>query len=111
MDIIDKFITMKQKHAYPKHEEIEICFFAPLDFLQYLRKQEKIMYKLINASAIEYLENEKELNNYHTENIINITIGIKVHNKEESIGNKQENIRNELRNKEQQIQQIRSIIP
>lgn len=112
MDIIDKFISMKQKYEYLKHEEVEICFFAPLDFLQYLRKEEKVIYKLINVSSIEYLENEKELTNYHTESIINITIGMKTHiQKEETPGDKKENIRNELQTKEQQIQQIRSIIP
>lgn len=111
MDIIDKFLVMKQKHTYAKHEEIEICFFAPLDFLQYLRKQEKIMYKLINASSIEYLENEKELDKYYTESIINITIGIKTQHKEVIVTNKKETIREALRAKEQQIQQIRSIIP
>jgi hypothetical protein len=61
MDIIDRFLAMKQKYEYAKHEEVDICFFAPLDFLQYLRKQEKILGKLINISSIEYLENEKEL--------------------------------------------------
>jgi len=111
MDIIDRFIAMKHKHQYAKHEEIEICLFAPLDFLQYLRKQEKILHKLINASSIEYLENEKELNAYHTENIINITIGIKAEHKTPVVTDKKETIRKSLRTKEQQIQQIRSIIP
>jgi hypothetical protein len=111
MDIIDKFIGMKHKHQYAKHEEIEICLFAPLDFLQYLRKQEKTLHKLINASSIEYLENEKELNAYHTENIINITIGIKAEHKIPVVTDKKETIRKTLRIKEQQIQQIRTIIP
>lgn len=111
MDIIDKFICMKQSYSYAKHEEIEICFFAPLDFLQYLREEEKIIYKLINASAIEYLENEKELTKYHTENIINITIGIKAQHKELTITNKKEDIREALRFKEQEIQAIRTLIP
>ena len=110
MDIIDKFLAMKEKYTYAKHEEIEICFFAPLDFLQYLRKQEKIIYKLINASSIEYLENEKELDAYYKESIINITIGIKTQHKETVIVNKKETIRKELRIKEQQIQQNRTII-
>ena len=111
MDIIDKFLIMKQTHTYAKHEEIEICFFAPLDFLHYLRKQEKIIYKLINASSIEYLENEKELSKYHIEKIINITIGIKIQHKEAIITNKKEDIREALRAKEQLIQQIRIMIP
>jgi len=111
MDIIDKFLIMKQTHTYAKHEEIEICFFAPLDFLHYLRKQEKIIYKLINASSIEYLENEKELSKYHIEKIINITIGIKAQHKEVVATNKKEDIREALRAKEQQIQQIRIMIP
>ena len=111
MDIIDRFLHMKQTYKYAKHEEVEICFFAPLDFLQYLRKQEKIIYKLITVSSIEYLENEKELDKYYTESIINITIGIKTQHKEVVTINKKETIREALRTKEQQIQQIRTIIP
>jgi len=111
MDIIDKFLGMKQKYDYAKHEEIEICFFAPLDFLQYLRKQEKIIYKLINASSIEYLENEKELGKYHTESIINIIIGIKAQRKAVTTTNKKEDLREMLRIKEQELQTIRTIIP
>lgn len=110
MDIIDRFIAMKNKQGYAKHEEVELCFFAPLDFLQYLRKQEKIIYKLINASSIDYLENEKELGKYHTESIINITIGIKAQRKEEKL-DKKENLRETLRLKEQELQTIRTIIP
>jgi hypothetical protein len=111
MDIIDKFLEMKQKYDHAKHEEIEVCFFAPLDFLQYLRKQEKIIYKLINASSIEYLENEKELDKYNTENIINITIGIKKQGKRVVVISKKENIREALRAKEQELQSIRTLIP
>lgn len=61
MDIIDRFLILKQKNNYAKHESVDICFFAPLDFLQYLRKQEHILAKLINTSSIEYLESEKQL--------------------------------------------------
>ena len=111
MDIIDKFLGMKQKYDYAKHEEVDICFFAPLDFLQYLRKQEKIIYKLINASSIEYLENEKELGKYHTESIINITIGIKVQRKVLVVTNKKEDLREALRAKEQELQAIRTMMP
>lgn len=111
MDIIDRFLAMKQKYKYAKHDEVDICFFAPLDFLQYLRKQEKNMQKLINTSSIEYLENEKELNKYTTENIINITIGIKASQKEETTADKKENLRETLRAKEQQLQSIRNFIP
>ncbi|MEI7920034.1 MAG: hypothetical protein WCH65_07970 [bacterium] len=77
MDIIEKFLNMREKLKHPKHESIDICFFAPLDFLQFLRGQENIITTLLNISSIEYLENERELNYFHTENIINITIGIK----------------------------------
>lgn len=101
---------MKLQYGHAKHEEIDICFFAPLDFLQYLRKQEKILYKLINVSSIEYLENEKELGKYHTENIINITIGIKANNKE-IVVNKKENLHETLCIKEQELQTIRAMIP
>lgn len=111
IDIIDKFLGMKQQYEHAKHEEIEVCFFAPLDFLQYLRQQEKIIHKLINASSIEYLENEKELEKYHTENIINITIGIKKQGKKVIVLSKKEKIREALRAKEQELQSIRTLIP
>lgn len=111
MDIIDRFVDMKQKYKYAKHEEIEICFFAPLDFLQYLREEEKMIYKLLNASSIEYLENEKALNEYHTENIINITIGIKSQHKETKTSNKHKDFHEILRAKEQELQAIRTLIP
>lgn len=109
MDIIDRFLAIKEKNGYAKHEEINICFFAPLDFLQYLRKQEEILYKIINIWNIEYLENEKELNNYETETIINITIGIRKHTKE-IVNNKKENLQEKLLIKEQELQNIRSIL-
>jgi hypothetical protein len=80
-----------------------------LDFLQYLRKQEEILYKIINIWNIEYLENEKELNNYETETIINITIGIRKHTKE-IVNNKKENLQEKLLIKEQELQNIRSIL-
>lgn len=102
---------MKQKYEYAKHEEIEICFFAPLDFLQYLRKQEKVLSKLINTSSIEYLENEKELDKYHTENIINITIGIKAQRKELVVTNRKEKLCEALRAKEQELQSLRTMMP
>lgn len=110
MDIIDRFLAMKHQYSYAKHEEVEICFFAPLDFLQYLRKHEKILSKLIKTSSIEYLENEKELKRYHTESIINITIGIKAQRKEIII-DKKEDLRETLRQKEQELQTIRTLIP
>ncbi len=110
MDIIDKFLAMKDKYKYAKHEEVDICFFAPLDFLQYLRKQEKTLSKLINTSSIEYLENERDLEKYSTESIINITIGIKAQHKEMMV-ERNEDIYETLRKKEQELQTIRSIIP
>lgn len=48
MDIIDRFLAIKEKNGYAKHEKINICFFAPLNFLQYLREQEEILYKIIH---------------------------------------------------------------
>lgn len=109
IDIIDKFLEIKHTEGYAKHEKIDICFLAPLDFLQYLRKQENILTTLINTSSITYLENEKELATYHTETIINITIGIKSQRKE-LIENISENPEETFRKKEQELQTIRSII-
>ncbi len=111
IDIIDKFLSMKQKYNHAKHEWVDICFFAPLDFLQYLRKKENIIQKLINTSSIEYLENEKELTKFHTESIINITIGIRPQSKQATVRSKKEDLCETLRAKEQQLQQIRNMIP
>lgn len=102
---------MKDKYSYARHEAIDICFFAPLDFLQYLRKQEHIINKLINVASIEYLENEKELALYYTESIINITIGIKKQHKTNPVTNKQEDLKTSLAIKEQELQTIRTMLP
>ena len=110
MDIIDRFLEIKKEKGYAKHETMEICFFAPLDFLQYLRKEEKILQKLINASTITYLDNEKELDAYITDTIINITIGIKKQRKEIIIS-KKDNLKDILKIKEQELQSIRIFIP
>lgn len=61
MDIINKFLEMKQQYHYAKHEQVDICFFAPLDFLQYLRAQENIVNNLMHIACITYLESKKEL--------------------------------------------------
>ena len=110
MDIIEKFWEMKENYSYAKHEEIDICFLAPLEFLQYLRQQENIIYKLINTSSIEYLENEKDIDTYHIENIINITIGIKKQEKKVTTKETKEYIQEILHNKEQELQSIRTMI-
>lgn len=109
MDIIEKFLQMKNELEYAKHETIDICFFAPLDFLQFLRTQENILSTLINAVTIEYLENERDLNNYHTESIINITIWIKTE-KSEITKIKKENLQEVLEQKEQELQRTRTIL-
>ena len=58
MDIIEKFLNMREKLKHPKHESIDICFFAPLDFLQFLRGQENIirMIKIWVNSSLDGLD-------------------------------------------------------
>jgi len=110
IDIIDKFLSLRRQRGYAKHETVEICFLAPLDFLQYLREQEYIVKKLIHTSDIKYLNNEKDLETYTTETIINITIGIKTQRKEVPIS-KKESLQDVLKTKEQELQSIRILIP
>ncbi len=109
VDIIDKLLEQKKQAWFIKHESVEICFFAPLDFLQYLRSQEKTISKLINAGAIEYIDNEKQLAQYMTQTIINITIGIKAKNKI-TTPQKTESLSEIIAQKEQEIQRIRTMI-
>jgi len=110
VDIIDKFLELKEAQWYAKHEKINICFFAPLDFLQYIKKQEKTLDTLINISSIHYLENEKLLDNYYTANIINIHIWIPKTQTHASNTN-EENLEELLYQKEQVLQKIRNILP
>lgn len=111
MDIINKFLEMKQQYNCAKHENVDICFFAPLDFLQYLRAQEQIMNNLIHIECITYLESEKELQWYHTEHIINITIGIKKNINTPTTCNRQQQLKDLLQIKEQALQTIRTMLP
>ena len=111
MDIINKFLAMKEQYNCAKHENIDICFFAPLDFLQYLRTQEHIIHKLIHVACINYLESEKELQGYHIDNIINITIGIKKSETNDIPQNKQQQLKDILQRKEQALQTIRTMLP
>ena len=110
VDIIDRLLHMKKEQWYKKHEVVDICFLAPLDFLQYLREQEHILEKLINTTNIDYLDNEKQLETYKTENIINITIGMKAQHKK-TIKSKKETLKETLSIKEQELQAIRILIP
>jgi hypothetical protein len=101
---------MKKEQGFKKHEVVDICFLAPLDFLQYLREQEQILQNLINTTHIDYLDNEKQLETYKIENIINITIGMKAEHKKVIIS-KKEALKENLRIKEQALQSIRILIP
>jgi len=111
MDIIDKFSSLRKKYDYARHDSVDICFFAPLEFLQYLRRHESTVKKLINTADISYVENERELVSYHTESIINITIGIKATPVElvQTAPNTTD-LKQLVRDKEQQVQQLRIFI-
>lgn len=110
VNIIDRLLHMKKESGYQKHERVDICFLAPLDFLQYLREQKEILQKLINTANIDYLDNKTQLETYRTENIINITIGMKAQ-KKEIIINKKQTLNEQLNKKEQELQSIRTLIP
>jgi predicted class III extradiol MEMO1 family dioxygenase len=77
MDIIDKFALLRERINQPKHQKVDICFNASTDFLHYLKDNEDIIQKLVNTEKIEYIDKEKDLQKYETENIIDVIIGIK----------------------------------
>jgi len=77
VDILDRFLYMKQKNDYKKHQLIDVFFKATPDFLQHLRKNENIIKKLVNIENVEYFDNDRKLPKYETETIIDVVIWMK----------------------------------
>jgi valyl-tRNA synthetase len=48
-----------------------------MDLLHYIQENESSLISLINANQIEYVDQERGLQKYMTETIIDVTIGIK----------------------------------
>ncbi len=77
MDIIDRFTALREKIQQPRHQKVDICFSASIDFLHYIRSNEDIIQKLVNTEKIEYIDKEKDLQKYETDSIIDVTIGMR----------------------------------
>lgn len=109
MDIMDKCILLRERTNQAKHQKVDIAFLASLDFLQYIRHNEDIVAKLINTDQINYVNNEKELQKYETDSIIDVTIGIKGIAKPLKPVEGKESRKQELEKKQERLQEIRHL--
>lgn len=109
MDIIDKFNGLRDRIQQAKHEKVDICIHASMDFIQYIKDHEDIVKKIVNAEHISYLDNERDLYTYETEHIIDVTIGIRLIGKVLKPTNNQTTIYKELQQKEEQLQDMRNL--
>jgi valyl-tRNA synthetase len=109
MDIVDKFSLLREKVQQAKHQKVDICFNASMDFIHYIKENEDIIGKLINTDQINYLDNEKGLSSYETDSIIDVTIGLKSIGKPiKQVDNKEIRTK-ELQRKQEQLQEIRNL--
>jgi valyl-tRNA synthetase len=74
-----------------------------------MKENEDIIKKLVQAEDIHYIESEKELQGYETENIINVIVGIRGINKPLKKENTKDTRAKEKRNKEEELQRIRNL--
>ena len=109
MDIMDKFILLREKTQQPKHQKVDICFSASIDFLHYVQDNEDIVQKLINTDQIKYVDKEKDLQNYETESIIDVIIGIKGVITKPLQKDGLETLQHELHQKNEQLQYMRNV--
>lgn len=109
MDIVDRFVLLREKIKQPKHQKVDIAFQTSLDFLQYIRQNEDIITKLINTDEINYIDNDKEMQKYETDNIINVTIGIRNIGKPLKVIENKETWKRELEKKQEKLQEIRHL--
>ena len=109
VDILDRFLYMKQKNNYKKHQLVDVFFKATPDFLQHLRKNENIIKKLINIENIEYFDNDRKLPKYDTETIIDVVIGMKAIIRVEKL-DELSVLQKELDNEKEYLQHLRWLI-
>lgn len=109
MDIVDKFIALREKAQQPKHEKVDICFHASMDFIHYIKENEDIVAKLVNTQQINYIDNEKELSKYETDSIIDVTIGLRTIGKVlKPVDGKELRVK-QLQEKQEQLQGLRNL--
>ena len=109
MDIIDKFIGLRERAGQAKHQKVDICFHASMDFIHYIKENEDIIAKLINTEQINYVNNEKDLASYETDSIIDVTIGLRGLGKPIKVVDNKESWTKELARKQEQLQDIRNL--
>lgn len=109
MDIIDKFTALREKTGQAKHQKVDICFHASMDFIHYIKENEDIVTKLINTDQINYVDNEKGLASYETDSIIDVTIGLRAIGKPIKIVANKESWTKELARKQEELQEIRNL--
>ena len=79
MDIIDKFLAIKDGLACKKHTPVDAFIKANPDFLRFTKANEATIKKIVNIDKMEYLNtNEDHPRGYVTEDIIDMTVGLKV---------------------------------
>jgi valyl-tRNA synthetase len=109
MDIMDRFALLRERMGQPKHQKVDICFSASIDFLHYIKDHEDIVQKLVNAEKIEYIDKEKDLQKYETESIIDVVIGIKAISKPIKEDDGIYLLQQTLDQKQDELQKIRNI--
>ena len=79
MDIIDKFLAIKDGLLCKKHTLVDAFIKANPDFLRFTKSNEATIKKIVNINKMEYLNiNEDHPRGYTTEDIIDMTVGLKV---------------------------------
>lgn len=78
MDIIDKFLAIKDGLECKKHTPVDAFIKANPDFLRFTKANEATIKKIVNINKMEYLNiNEDHPRGYTTEDIIDMTVGLK----------------------------------
>jgi valyl-tRNA synthetase len=108
MDIIDKLHNLRETIQKPKHEKIDICISASIDFQQYMKEHEDIIQKLLYTNEIQYIDNERDLAKYETDTIIDVTIGVRGIGKPIKENNCTQ-LEQEIIKKQEKLQSIRKI--
>lgn len=79
MDIIDKFLTLKDGLLCKKHTPVDAFIKANPDFLRFTKSNETTIKKIVNINKIEYFHiNEDTPSGYTIEDIIDMSVGLKI---------------------------------
>ncbi|PJA48958.1 MAG: hypothetical protein CO170_01060 [candidate division SR1 bacterium CG_4_9_14_3_um_filter_40_9] len=79
MDIIDKLLAIKDGLSCKKHTPVDTFIKANPDFLRFTKSNEATIKKIVNINKMEYLNiNDDHPCGYTTEDIIDMTVGLKV---------------------------------